>query len=67
MRAFALAAIREQPGDYAWVVTRDFLSAFAPLRLDYFEYETALQVELLVLHRLRADRVDRAGVRRARR
>ena len=41
MRSFALAAIREQPGDYVRVVLRDAVSSFAPLRLDYFEYDTA--------------------------
>jgi hypothetical protein len=40
-REFALAAIAAQPGDYATVVVRDFMSAFFPMRTDLFEYETS--------------------------
>ncbi len=39
-REFALAAIAEQPGAYATVVVRDFVSAFVPVRMDLFEYDT---------------------------
>ncbi len=42
-REFAYAAIAEQPGAYATVVVRDFLSAFVPVRMDLFEYETTFK------------------------
>lgn len=41
MREFALAAIRQQPADYAGVVLRDFLLNFDVWRADRFEYDTA--------------------------
>ncbi len=41
MREFALAAISQQPVDYAWIVARDFLLNFDVLRVDRFEYSTA--------------------------
>lgn len=43
MREFALAAIAEQPGAYAAVVARDFVSAFVPIRMDLFEYDTTFK------------------------
>jgi hypothetical protein len=38
---FGRAAIQAQPGDYVHDAVRDFLMNFYPLRLDYFEYDTA--------------------------
>ena len=41
MRDFARRAIAAQPAEYARVVGRDFVGSFAPVRDDFFEYDTA--------------------------
>ena len=38
---FAMRAIRAQPWDYARTVLRDVALGFAPVRSDFFEYDTA--------------------------
>src|SRR5205807_6192213 len=40
MRNFGMAAIKAQPWDYAKVVLRDIVMNFAPLRLDFYEYNS---------------------------